>query len=156
MSGSELAELRENVRRLQAAEAARDHVHTYARTLDEPDPETVTALFAPDAALTTPSRTVRGAAEIRNFFETAFAADPSVKRHFVANVRTAWLGDSRVRVQSQFFFTGSGTGRSIIGWGGYDDVVDVGGDRPCFAEKSVTVEVSTDLANGWAGGVPGR
>ncbi|MFD4406223.1 nuclear transport factor 2 family protein [Nocardia sp. NPDC058499] len=156
MSDGELAELRDHVRRLQAIENARDHVHAYARTLDDPDPETVTALFASDAVLTTLSRTVRGAEEIRNFFESAFAADPSVKRHFIANVRTVWLGDSRVRVQSQFFFTGSGAGRSVLGWGSYDDVVDTGGDRPCFAEKGVVVEVSTDLASGWPEGVPVR
>lgn len=156
MSDGELAELREYVRRLRAIESARDHVHAYARILDDPDPGTVTALFAPDAVLTTPSRTVRGSAEIRNFFESAFVADPSVKRHFIANVRTAWLGSSRVRVQSQFFFTGSGAGRSALGWGSYDDVVDTGGDRPCFVEKGVLVEVSTDLANGWPDGTSVR
>ncbi|NKY31959.1 nuclear transport factor 2 family protein [Nocardia speluncae] len=151
MSDGELAELREHVRRLQAIEIARDHVHAYARTLDDPDPETVTALFAPDAVLTTPSRTARGVAEIRKFFESAFAADPSVKRHFIANVRTAWRGDSRVRVQSQFFFTGTGAGRLVLGWGSYDDLVDVGSDRPRFVEKVVVVEMSTDLVRGWSG-----
>ncbi len=149
MSGDELTELRERVRRLEAAEIARDHVHAYARVLDDPRPETVTALFAPDAVLTTPSRKVHGRAEIRAFFERAFRADRSVKRHFIANARTTWLGDSRVRVRSQVFFTGRGADRSVIGWGGYDDIVDVGGPEPSFVEKNMVIEVSTDLAAGW-------
>jgi len=149
MGRDELADLRERVRRLEAVEIARDHVHSYARSLDDPRSEAVTALFASDAVLVTPSRKIRGATEIREFYAAAFTADSSLKRHFIANVRTAWLGDSRVRVQSQFLFTGRGTGRSVVGWGDYDDVVDVGGPAPLFAEKAITVEVSTDLATGW-------
>ncbi|WP_067679444.1 nuclear transport factor 2 family protein [Nocardia miyunensis] len=150
MSDDELAELRERVRRLEAAEIARDHLYAYARILDDPRPDTVTALFAPDAVLTTPSRKVKGRAEIREFFGWAFRADPSIKRHFVADARTSWLGDSRVRVRAQVLFTRRGAGRSVIGWGSYDDIVDVSGPRPLFTEKNMAVEVSTDLATGWA------
>lgn len=149
MGHGELADLRERVRRLEAVEIARDHVHSYARILDEPRSETVTAHFASDAVLVTPSRKVHGSTEIREFFAAAFATNSSIKRHFIANARTAWLGDSRVRVHSQFFFTGRGTGRSVVGWGDYDDIVDVGGPAPLFTEKAITVEVSTDLVTGW-------
>ncbi|NKY51661.1 nuclear transport factor 2 family protein [Nocardia vermiculata] len=142
-------ELRERLRRLEAAEVARDHLHAYARVLDEPHPDTVTALFAADAVLNTPSRQARGTAEIREFFEWAFAADPSNKRHFVANARTTRLDESGVRVQAQFLFTARGSGRSGIGWGRYDAVVNVAGPTPLFTEMSMAVEVSTDLVAGW-------
>ncbi|MEV5647087.1 nuclear transport factor 2 family protein [Nocardia sp. NPDC052254] len=145
----EMTALRERVRRLEAAETARDHIHAYARVLDDPHPDTVTALFAADAVLSTPSRQARGTAEIRQFFEWAFAADPSNKRHFVANTRTTWLGEPRVRVQSQFLFTGRGSARSVIGWGRYDAVVDIAGPAPLFAEMNMAVDVSTDLVTGW-------
>ncbi|MFF3574251.1 nuclear transport factor 2 family protein [Nocardia jiangxiensis] len=149
MSGEELAELRERVRRLEAAEIAREHLHAYARILDDPRPETVTALFAPAAVLTTPSRKANGRAEIREFYEWAFRADASIKRHFITNARTTWLGDSRVRVQAQVLFTGRGTDRSVVGWGSYDDIVDVSGPQPRFTEKHMVIEVSTDLVAGW-------
>lgn len=154
MGDDQLARLAARIERLEAAESARSHVYAYAHVLDEPRPETVTALFAPGATLTTGSGTARGAAEIRAYFTRAFAADPSRKRHFVVNPRTTQVGASRVRVRSAFLFTGRDAGSSRIGWGTYDDIIDVSGDQPLFVAKVISLAVGTDLASGWALGSP--
>ncbi|KAA9148629.1 nuclear transport factor 2 family protein [Amycolatopsis acidicola] len=141
--------LEERVLRLEAAELARGLLNTYSHVLDDPRPETVAALFAEDAVLTTPSASVRGRAEIQAWYEKAFAADPSRKRHFLVHPRVTWLGDFRVRVESSFLFTGRADRRSVIGWGDYDDVIAVGGE-PKFVRKDIVPSLATDLAAGWA------
>ncbi|MCF8588938.1 nuclear transport factor 2 family protein [Gordonia liuliyuniae] len=149
MVNDEVTDLRNRLRRLEAVETARDHLHAYARVLDDPDPDTVTALFAADGVLSTPSREARGVAQIREFFQGAFAADPSIKRHFVANTQVTSVEATRVRTQSQFLFTGRGQDRSVIGWGDYTATIDTAGARPMFSELRIAIDVSTDLATGW-------
>lgn len=138
------------LQRLEDIETARGMFHLYAETLDVPDARTVAALFTEDAVLHTPMGSFEGRASIEDFYEKAFAADPSVKRHFIVNPRVVGSGDGAVRLQSYFFYTGRGDATSIIGWGTYDDVVDVTGAEPRFREKTIAVHVGTDLAKGWA------
>jgi hypothetical protein len=148
----DVAALTQRVQRLEEIEAARGFFQTYAKVLDTPRPGTVAALFADGAMLTTPKGVATGPDEIRSFFEAAFTRDPSVKRHFIVNPRATWLSAGRVRLESHFFFVGQGAD-SIIGWGTYDDVVDVTGPEPLFAAKTIEMHVSTNLADGWATGV---
>ena len=58
----------------------------------------------------------------------------------------------RVRLQSYFLYLGRGDDDSVIGWGTYDDTVDVSGPEPLFAEKTIGIIVGTTLAAGWKKG----
>jgi SnoaL-like domain len=145
-----MEDLEARVRRLEDIEAARGMYHVYADTLDVPDATTVAALFADDAVLHTPVGDFEGRAAIEDFYGKAFAADTSEKRHFVVNPRVVETGPSTVRLQSYFLYLGRGDAQSIIGWGTYDDVIDVSRPEPLFREKTIAVHVGTDLAQGWA------
>ena len=144
----DLDDLRLRLRRLEQIEQARNFLHTYAQTQDTPDPQRAAELFREDGTLTTLHGVKRGRDELREFFATVFAADPSEKRHYIVNQHTEWLSDGLVRIRSYFLYVGRGE-VSRIGWGQYDDTIDVSGDRPCFAAKTITLEVKTDLDEGW-------
>jgi ketosteroid isomerase-like protein len=143
-------DLEARLRRLENIEVARGIYHTYAETLDVPDPKTVAALFTEDAVLHTIMGDFQGRAAIADFFGAGFAADTSVKRHFIVNPRVLEASPQTVRLRSYFFYVGRGDDQSIIGWGTYDDLVDVSGAEPLFQEKTITLHVGTDLAHGWA------
>jgi hypothetical protein len=138
------------LRRLEDIETARGVYQLYAEALDVPHATTVAALFAEDAVLRTPMGDYRGRPAIEGFYNEAFAADTSIKRHFIVNPRVVETGPGTVRLQSYFFYVGRGDEQSIIGWGTYDDIVDVTGPSPLFREKTIAVHVGTDLAQGWA------
>ena len=146
---AELDELRDRLRRLEQIEQARNFLHTYAQTQDVPDPDRAAALFREDGTLTTARGVVSGRAAIADLFRTVMAADPSEKRHYIVNPHTTWLADGLVRIRSYFLFVGRGEDLSRIGWGQYDDTIDVSGDRPCFANKTIDLEVKSTLAEGW-------
>jgi 3-phenylpropionate/cinnamic acid dioxygenase small subunit len=150
MTQDDCTDLRQRVIRLEDIERARGFMFTYAETVDDADPETVAGLFRQDGLLSTSRGVARGRAEIRAFFEKAFAADNSRKRHFVVNLRATWLEEGLVRVQSYFHFVGRLPESSVLGWGRYDDTVDVAGERPCFAAKTIELDLRTDLDRGWA------
>jgi hypothetical protein len=143
-------DLEARVRRLEDIEAARGMYQVYAETLDVPDPKTVAALFTDDGVLHTPVGDFEGRPAIEDFYGKAFAADTSLKRHFIVNPRVVETRPGTVRLQSYFLYTGRGDAQSIIGWGTYDDVIDVSGPGPLFREKTIAVDVGTDLAQGWA------
>jgi hypothetical protein len=138
------------LKRLEDIETARAMFNIYASTLDEPDAKTVSQLFAEDAVLHTPMGDFEGRDAIEEFYGMAFKADPSVKRHFIVNPRVVETSEGSVRLASDFLYVGRGDATSIIGWGSYDDVVDVTGAEPVFREKTIVVHVGTDLASGWA------
>lgn len=142
-------DLEARVRRLEEVESARGMFNIYAETLDVPDASAVATLFTDSGVLHTALGTFTGRPAIEEFYRKAFAADPSVKRHFVVNPRVVEATPGIVRLKSYFLYVGRGT-RSIIGWGTYDDVVDVSGAQPRFREKTITVHLGTDLAAGWA------
>jgi len=145
-----MSTVEERLGRLEDVEAARGILFDYAHTLDDPDPRTVAGLFTEDGVLHTASGSCRGRTEIEAFFATAFAKDPSNKRHFITNSKTTWLAPGRVRIDSYFLFAGRDTDRSVLGWGIYVDVVDVSGAAPRFAEKTIDVHLNTTLDQGWA------
>jgi hypothetical protein len=142
-------DLAERVARLEDCAAATDILHTWAAALDEPDLDTVLDLFLPDAVLSSPRRDATGHDEIREFFSQAWSYDPSSKRHFVMSPRVTWLEPGRVRLETYFYFIGRLPDSSVLGWGTYDDVVDVRGDRPRFASVRMESHLRTDLTTGW-------
>src|SRR4051794_1112531 len=102
------------LRRLEDIETARGIFHTYAHTLDEPHAGAVAALFTEDGILRVPGAEVAGRRAIEDFYETALAAEPSLKRHFIVNARVADTTPGRVRFESYFFYVGRGDARSVI------------------------------------------
>ena len=141
--------LEAEVRRLAQCQAAANILHTYAATLDEPDVATVLRLFRPDAILETPGSIAAGHEEIGEFFRRAWAADPSVKRHFITSPRVTWLEPGLVRLEAYFSFIGRALEQSVLGCGTYDDTVDVTGPEPRFARMRIESHLHTDLAAGW-------
>jgi hypothetical protein len=146
---TDLTALEARLTKLEDIEAARSVFHLYANTLDEPRADTVAALFTEDGVLHTPVGSFSGRDEVEKFYAGAFSADPSVKRHFIVNPKATWLSAGRVKLESYFLYTGRGDRTSIIGWGTYDDVVDVTGSEPRFVEKTISIHVGSDLATGW-------
>jgi uncharacterized protein (TIGR02246 family) len=144
-----MSDIESRLKRLEDIEEARAMFNIYAATLDEPDAKTVSALFAEDAVLHTPMGDFHGRDAIAEFFDMAFEADPSVKRHFIVNPRVMEASAGTVRLKSDFIYLGRGDAQSIIGWGSYDDVVDTSGPAPVFREKTIAIQVGTDLATGW-------
>jgi SnoaL-like domain len=143
-------DLEVRLRRLEDIETARGMYHVYAETLDVPDAASVAALFTDGAVLRTPVGDYHGRPAIEDFYSKAFAADTSLKRHFMVNPQVVETTPGTVRLQSYFLYVGRGDDQSIIGWGTYDDVIDVTGPSPLFREKTIAVHVGTDLATGWA------
>lgn len=149
---TDVAALLARVRRMEEIEAARNLLHTYASTMDDPTPERVAALFTEDGVLRTTLGEFPGRAAIAAFFAERIAADAAGTRHFTVSPRTRWLAPGRVGVASYFLFTGRRRDASALGWGTYADVVVVDGDTALFAERSIDVQMRTDLATGWASG----
>lgn len=124
-------------------------VHTWALAIDAQDPDAVLACFTPDAEVATPTQSWQGHEAIADFFAGAWAADQSAKRHFIASPRTTWLEPGRVRLEAYFLFVGQVPDQSVIGWGQYDDIVDVRGPEPKFVRVAMQLHLHTDLAAGW-------
>ncbi|GAA1541342.1 nuclear transport factor 2 family protein [Nocardioides humi] len=144
--------LAERLLRLEEIETARGLYNVYAETLDDPDPDTVAPLFTEDAVLHTPVGDFVGREAILDFYTKAFADDTSVKRHFITNSRVVAHRPGEVHLVSYFLYVGRGDDASIVGWGTYDDRIDVSGTQPLFREKTIDVHVGTDLSTGWAKG----
>jgi hypothetical protein len=146
---TDITALLDRVQRLEEAEAARNLFHRYASTLDDPTPEGVAALFTEDGVLRTRLGVSTGRAEIAAFYRNRLAVDDAPKRHFIVNPRTTWVAPGVVEVASYFLFTGRGGDRSIIGWGTYLDRIRVTDGEALFEDKTITLEVGTDLESGW-------
>lgn len=125
-------------------------LHSFATAVDAQDMAATLACFRADADLVTPSFTAAGIDEIRAFFDGAWRRDPSAKRHFVASPRATWIEPGLVRLEAYFSFVGRMPEQSIVGWGQYDDLVDVTGDEPRFVRIAMESHLRTDLATGWA------
>jgi len=146
---TDIEDLMARVRRLEDVEAARNMHHVYAETLDEPNAKTVAQLFAEDGVLHTPVGSFTGRQAIEDFYTAALDADTSLKQHLIVNPKVVSAEAGRVRLQSYFLYLGRGDDASVIGWGTYDDTVDVSGPEPLFAEKTIRIIVGTTLDAGW-------
>jgi uncharacterized protein (TIGR02246 family) len=146
-------DLSARVRRLECVEAARNLHQQYAEAVDALDAGSVADLFLDKAELTT-ARGVRvGRDAIRDHFASIFTASTAETRHFLMAPRVLSTDDHQVHLRSTFLFVARNHASSI-GWGTYDDDVDVSATRPLFAAKVITVAVRTDLASGWAVSAP--
>jgi SnoaL-like domain len=146
---TDVEDLTARLSRLEDIEAARNMHHVYASTLDEPNAKTVAQLFAEDGVLHTPVGSFNGRQAIQDFYAAAFEADTSLKQHLIVNPKVVSTQPGRVRIQSYFLYLGRGDDDSVIGWGTYDDTVDVSGPEPLFLEKTIAILVGTTLAAGW-------
>lgn len=124
-------------------------LHTFATAVDAQDMSATLACFRDDARLETPHTACIGRDEIAGFFTKAWSTDPSAKRHFVASPRATWLEPGLVRLETYFSFLGRLPDQSIIGWGEYDDLVDVSDGVPRFVRLHMQSHLRTDLATGW-------
>ncbi|MCQ0013659.1 nuclear transport factor 2 family protein [Actinomadura madurae] len=129
-NGPDLSGLLGRLRRLEDMEAARNHLHRYAATLDAPTAESIAALFTEDGVLRTRLGEFTGREAIAGFYRDRLAADPSEKRHFIVSPRTTWTGPGTVEIASYFLFTAR-AGTSVLGWGTYLDRLRVRGRPRC-------------------------
>jgi hypothetical protein len=142
----------ERLQRLEDAETARNHLHAYAATLDDPSPESVAALFTEDGVLEVPSGSFEGRAAITEFYRSRLTPEEGDKRHFLMNLRTRHLGPGLVEVASYFVYTSREDSRSGLGWGTYTDQVRVSKGTAGFQRKRIEPHVHTDLVAGWPRG----
>lgn len=140
------------LQRLEDAEAARNHLHAYAETLDDPTPEAVAALFTEDGVLEVPSGSFEGRTAIAEFYRPRLTPDDGEKRHFLVNLRTRHLEPGMVEVASYFVYTSREDARSGLGWGTYTDQVRVVDGIARFHRKRIAPHVHTDLIAGWPRG----
>ncbi|WP_181311747.1 nuclear transport factor 2 family protein [Nocardioides campestrisoli] len=155
MNGStddRLEQALDRLQRLEDTEAARNHLHAYAETLDDPTPEAVAALFTEDGVLEVPSGSFEGRAEITEFYRSRLTPEDGEKRHFLVNLRTRHLEPGLVEVASYFVYTSREDTRSALGWGTYTDQVRVTDGAAGFRRKRIAPHVHTDLVAGWPRG----
>jgi hypothetical protein len=140
--------------RLELIEAAKAVTARYGRVIDAKDVAGLDSVFSDDVVLHLPSGDRRGIDAVRTFFAGAFEAEPGTRRHFIANQIAEVTADDEVRVQSYFFFV-SVDAHSVIGWGAYDDTVRGRGDAARISDKTIVLDVHTDLQRGWGAGADG-
>ena len=137
------------LRRLELIELAKKATVNYARACDRKAVDELRSnVFTNDAVLHTPNREFRGVDAVAGFYEHSFD-EMGARRHFLTNQVAEVDDDERVHIESYFFFV-SADARSVIGWGQYRDIVVVGDEGPRIADKTIAVDVRTDLSTGWA------
>ncbi len=136
--------------RMELTEIAKAATVRYGRAVDAKDLHRLRSdVFRDDIILRTPASEYRGIDDVVAFFAAAFEAEPGTRRHFVTNQLIDVRGAERIEIDSYFLFV-SADARSVIGWGGYQDVVSVRGGEGRISEKTITLDVHTDLDTGWA------
>lgn len=143
-----LTKLHRRLVRLEQCEAARTATQAYASAIDAADPDRTAELFAEDGVLHTPSGSPTGRSAIADFYRARITGID--RKHFVTNVSAQWIEEGRVAVHSYFLYTGREPAHSALGWGSYDDIVDLSGPQALFESKTITPDVFTDLAEGWS------
>lgn len=149
----DISDLTARLTRLEAVERARGATYRYATAVDARDVDALTAtVFAPAARLHARGREASGTDEIAAFYRDALTRAPGLRRHFLTNQVAEALDEhgALVRVQSYFRFLGCDE-TSSIGWGRYEDVVDTTGETAVIVDKTIHLDVRTDLDGGWAG-----
>jgi len=145
---SDRAALRARVRSLEDRERVREHVYAYCAIVDAGRTDELRNWFAPDAELLTRHGRYRGEGEIMEFYGARGRPHVS-KRHFVTDIRIL-ESQFPMEVDSTFLWTDAADGESIIGWGRYSDVIDVGARGVRTLRREICVDVDARLAVGWA------
>jgi hypothetical protein len=137
------------LRRLELIELAKTATIAYATACDHKAVDELrTNVFTNDAVLHVPNRDFVGVDAVAEFYAQQFP-EMGARRHFLTNQVAEVGDDERVHVESYFFFV-SADDRSVIGWGQYRDIVVVGDEGPRIADKTIVLDVRTDLRTGWA------
>ena len=135
--------------RLELAEEARALAARYARACDARDIEELESLFAPDAVLETPHRSLTGRDAVLGFYRGALTAEVT-QRHFLTNQQVEHVAPGLVRLRSYFLYTSAGDATSVLGWGTYVDDVERRDGRAVVVRKAIEVLSSNDVRTGWA------
>lgn len=146
---SQIASLTARLDTLEAERAACTLMHTYAATLDRPDPDELAALFTTDGILVTSRSTHRGHDDIAGFFRAARATDDSEKRHFLCQPAVHTTEPGLVALDCYFTYTARGAERSMLGWGTYSAQCRIESGRAYFTSLIIDVHLGTDLGTGW-------
>ena len=138
---------------LEARESIRDLVARYNASGDAGRFDPMLELFAEDAELEVPGRTLRGRAAIRAFFEEVARGGgrPAVRvlRHHTATHQIDVLGPDEARGRCYFQVL---TERGLDHWGRYVDAYRRRAGRWVFQSRRVSVDGAVPGA--W-GGAPG-
>ena len=146
----DVEQLARRVARLEAIEVAKVTAARYGRACDTKDVDALrNEVFTPDAVLRLPTREEHGIDAVAESYATAFASEPGVRRHFVINHVADVDDDGVVHMDSYFFFV-SQDRQSVIGWGGYRDVIVIDDGVGRIRDKTILLDVYTTLDAGWA------
>jgi len=146
----DLESLARRVARLEAIEIAKVTAARYGRACDAKD---VAALreevFTPDVVLRVPGSERQGIDAVAEFYAAAFASEPGIRRHFMVNHMAELDDGGAVHMDSYFWFV-SQDRESVIGWGGYRDVIVIDGGAGRIRDKTILIDVYSTLDAGWA------
>ena len=135
---------------LAARESIRDLVARYNANGDSGRFDAMLELFAEDAVLEVPERTLQGRAAIRGFFEDVAAGEgglPRVRvlRHFTATLQIDLESEGEARGRCYYQVL---TEAGLDHWGRYVDRYRGEGGRWLFAHRVVSVDGA--IPGGWA------
>lgn len=115
----------ERLLRLEQLELTRTLFAAYARAADAASVPLMSDLFLADAVLANRRGEFTGQDAIADYFATTWRENPSLKRHFIANLDLDWSGPGRVGATSYLCFLAGSPDTSALGWGQYDASVHV-------------------------------
>lgn len=148
---TDIAALVARLEALETAERAREVSWRYATAVDTVDFDLLARCFTEDAVLTTRKGTRQGRDEIVAYYRTALA-DPVARKHFLGNQTVTPTAPGQATMESYFAYTYAGDDISILGWGTYDDTVQVIDGVGYLTAKRITVDTHADTRVGWARG----
>jgi hypothetical protein len=145
----DFAELQTRLDRLETAEAARSVAAGYATAIDTRDWTLLESVFTEDACLHVPSGEFIGRDAVMEFYRNALG-DTHDRKHFLVNNHITWVSPGEAQMHSYLLFTLAGDTTSIVGWGDYQDRVVVVDGVGRIADKTISLDVNTDVRTGWA------
>jgi ketosteroid isomerase-like protein len=144
-----LARANTRLAELETAELAREASWRYATAIDTLDFILLESVFTEDAVLVTRKGPREGRDAIIEYYRTALT-DPVTRRHFLVNQKVTSSGPGTALLESYFLYTFAGADTSILGWGSYIDRVRVIDGVGYIEEKRISVDVHSDVREGWA------
>ena len=145
----DFAEIHTRLDRLETAEAARTVAARYATAIDTRDWALLESVFTEDACLHVPSGEFIGRHAVIGFYRKALD-DAHDRKHFLVNNVITWVRPGEAHMHSYLLFTLAGDTKSIVGWGDYQDRIVVVDGVGLIADKTISLDVNTDVRSGWA------
>lgn len=122
----------------------------YCRAFDRRDAEEIRAVYAPDARFVRPGVACEGIEEILDLYRGLWDADTHPTRHFPAVFDIDELAGETFRVRAAYFVV-IGHGDDLhVGWGDYEDLLEVRDGGLRIVSKSSTLEGLVPVPDGWA------